>query len=64
MAEAARSGALRRNFQGYTTDTTDALLGFGRKEIAALATVTKGLFDGSIDPGEIEERIERSAGGS
>ena len=42
----------------------DVLLGFGRKEITAIAALTKGLFDGSIEPGEVEERIERSAGAS
>ena len=29
MAVAARDGTLRRNFQGYTTDEADALLGLG-----------------------------------
>lgn len=42
----------------------DALLVLGDKEIAALNSVVKGLFDGSIDPDEVEERIERSAGRS
>jgi oxygen-independent coproporphyrinogen-3 oxidase len=33
LAVAARGGSLRRNFQGYTTDTADALLGFGASAI-------------------------------
>ena len=41
----------------------DALLGLGRKEIAALTSMTKGLLDGSVDPDEVTERIERLAGG-
>ncbi len=42
----------------------DALLGFGKKEISALTTLSKGLYDGSIDSGDVEERIERLADGS
>ena len=33
MAIAARAGTLRRNFQGYTTDTADTLIGFGATAI-------------------------------
>ena len=33
MAKAARAGTLRRNFQGYTTDTADALLPLGASSI-------------------------------
>ena len=33
MAVAARAGTLRRNFQGYTTDTAAALLGLGATSI-------------------------------
>lgn len=36
LAKAAAAGALRRNFQGYTTDPADALLGFGASAIGAL----------------------------
>lgn len=34
MAVARRNGALRRNFQGYTTDTARALIGFGASAIS------------------------------
>jgi oxygen-independent coproporphyrinogen-3 oxidase len=34
MAKAARNGALRRNFQGYTTDPARALIGFGASAIS------------------------------
>jgi oxygen-independent coproporphyrinogen-3 oxidase len=34
MAQARRAGALRRNFQGYTTDTARALIGFGASAIS------------------------------
>jgi len=36
LALAAARGTLRRNFQGYTTDTADALLGFGASAIGRL----------------------------
>lgn len=36
MAVAQREGRLRRNFQGYTTDTSNILLGFGASAIGHL----------------------------
>lgn len=36
MAVQAREGRLRRNFQGYTTDASDALVGFGVSSISEL----------------------------
>jgi oxygen-independent coproporphyrinogen-3 oxidase len=36
LAERQRSGRLRRNFQGYTTDETANLIGFGPSAIGAL----------------------------
>ena len=36
LAVAARNGRLRRNFQGYTTDEADALIGLGASSISAL----------------------------
>lgn len=38
MAIAARAGALRRNFQGYTTDTADTLIGIGASSIGKTAS--------------------------
>jgi oxygen-independent coproporphyrinogen-3 oxidase len=37
LAVAAANGGLRRNFQGYTTDAADALIGLGASAIGALA---------------------------
>ena len=34
MTKAAQAGRLRRNFQGYTTDTSDVLLGLGASSIS------------------------------
>jgi len=36
MAVAAKAGRLRRNFQGYTIDDADALIGFGASSISRL----------------------------
>jgi oxygen-independent coproporphyrinogen-3 oxidase len=36
MAQAAAAGRLSRNFQGYTTDPSDTLIGFGASAIGAL----------------------------
>lgn len=36
LAKAARNGALRRNFQGYTDDAADALIGLGASAIGQL----------------------------
>lgn len=36
LARAAEAGTLRRNFQGYTTDTADALIGLGASAISCL----------------------------
>ena len=36
LARAARNGTLRRNFQGYTTDSCETLLGFGASAISRL----------------------------
>ncbi len=36
LAIAARQGQMRRNFQGYTNDAADALIGFGASAISAL----------------------------
>ncbi len=35
LAKAAEKGRLRRNFQGYTTDLSDALIGFGASAIGS-----------------------------
>ena len=37
LAKAARNGALRRNFQGYTTEPSNVILGLGASAIGSLA---------------------------
>jgi hypothetical protein len=39
----------------------EALLALGDEEIAAVSSIAKGLFDGTIDPESIESEIERMA---
>ncbi len=36
LAKAAKAGTLQRNFQGYTVDPTDALIGLGASSISSL----------------------------
>jgi len=46
LAAAARAGALRRNFQGYTTDVAGALLSFGA---SAISEFPEGFVQASRD---------------
>ena len=39
----------------------DVLLALGDEEASTISNLIDGLIDGSVDPGDIEERIERSA---
>ena len=41
----------------------DALLAFGKKEIAGLGSLAQAVFDDSVDPEDVEARIERWAEG-
>jgi oxygen-independent coproporphyrinogen-3 oxidase len=56
MAVAARAGALRRNFQGYTTDPSDVLIGFGA---SAIGRLTQGYAQNEVVLGRYAERILR-----
>ncbi len=56
LAHAARSGRLRRNFQGYTTDAADLLLGFGP---SAIGTVPQGYVQSASDTRGWSEAIAR-----
>lgn len=58
LAIAARSGTLRRNFQGYTTDQADALIGLGASSIGLLP---QGYVQNMPATGEYERRV--TAGG-
>ncbi len=59
LAVAARTGHLRRNFQGYTTDQADALIGLGASAISALPqgyaqnVVQTNDYERAVDAGEM-----------
>jgi oxygen-independent coproporphyrinogen III oxidase len=55
LAVAAREGRLRRNFQGYTTDTADALIGLGASAIGFLPA---GYVQNAPDVGGYSRSIE------
>jgi len=55
LAAAAANGTLRRNFQGYTTDNADALLGLGA---SAIGRLPQGFVQNSPDLGGYARAIE------
>ncbi len=46
MAHALKEGTLRRNFQGYTTDAADAMIGFG---VSSISEFPQGFAQGGRD---------------
>lgn len=58
MVRAQRDSCLRRNFQGYTTDTADALLGFGA---SAIGRLPQGYVQNAIGLGDYATRIGSGA---
>jgi oxygen-independent coproporphyrinogen-3 oxidase len=54
MALAARSGRLHRNFQGYTTDQADALVGLGA---SAIGRLPHGFVQNASDVGSYSRTI-------
>ncbi|MBV5266760.1 oxygen-independent coproporphyrinogen III oxidase [Pinisolibacter aquiterrae] len=56
MAIAAKAGDLHRNFQGYTTDTCDTLIGFGASSIGQTAF---GFVQNDPDIGRWRRAIEK-----
>lgn len=56
MAQAQRDGVLHRNFQGYTTDPSDVLIGFGASSIGRL---TQGYVQNEVVLGRYAERVAR-----
>jgi len=46
MAKAGEGGTLRRNFQGYTTDAADAMIGFG---VSSISQLPNGYAQGGRD---------------
>ncbi len=56
LARAAAEGTLRRNFQGYTTDTCDTLIGFGA---SAIGRLPQGYIQNEVPVGTYCERVQR-----
>ncbi|OHV21512.1 oxygen-independent coproporphyrinogen III oxidase [Rhizobium sp. RMa-01] len=54
LAVAAREGEMRRNFQGYTTDDCDSLIGLGASAIGRLPT---GYMQNHVPLGLYAERV-------
>ncbi|WP_049732184.1 oxygen-independent coproporphyrinogen III oxidase [Rhizobium ecuadorense] len=54
LAVAAREGKMRRNFQGYTTDDCDSLIGLGASAIGRLPT---GYMQNHVPLGLYAERV-------
>ena len=54
LARASARGELRRNFQGYTTDRCDNLIGFGA---SAIGRVHGGYFQNEVAPGSYARHV-------
>ncbi|AUX78821.1 oxygen-independent coproporphyrinogen III oxidase [Sinorhizobium fredii] len=54
LATAQKNGQLHRNFQGYTTDACETLIGFGASAIGRLAG---GYVQNEVFPGDYAKRI-------
>ncbi len=55
LAQAAAAGRLHRNFQGYTTDDADALIGIGA---SAIGRLPQGFVQNAPDLGGYARAIE------
>jgi oxygen-independent coproporphyrinogen-3 oxidase len=54
LARASRNGTLHRNFQGYTTDGCDTLIGFGASSIGRLP---RGYVQNAVLIGDYQKRV-------
>ena len=57
LSRAAANGTMRRNFQGYTTDVSDALLAFGA---SAIGEFPQGFVQSARDTLEWSQKIDRN----
>ena len=58
LARAAETGKLRRNFQGYTTDRCENLLGFGA---SAIGRLHHGYVQNEVPPGLYAKRVSEGS---
>ncbi|WP_026987157.1 oxygen-independent coproporphyrinogen III oxidase [Fodinicurvata fenggangensis] len=56
MAQAQRQGALHRNFQGYTTDVSDVLIGLGA---SAIGRLEQGYVQNNVVLGRYAARVSQ-----
>ncbi|MCB1414320.1 MAG: oxygen-independent coproporphyrinogen III oxidase [Xanthobacteraceae bacterium] len=56
LATAQAAGCLHRNFQGYTTDASDVLIGFGA---SAIGRLDQGYVQNDAAPRSYRQRIDR-----
>ncbi|SOC93648.1 oxygen-independent coproporphyrinogen-3 oxidase [Rhizobium sp. AN5] len=54
LSRAVEAGELRRNFQGYTTDTADALIGLGA---SAIGRLPQGYVQNMVATGEYQRMV-------
>ncbi|MEM6463981.1 MAG: oxygen-independent coproporphyrinogen III oxidase [Pseudomonadota bacterium] len=59
MSEAERNGTLNRNFQGYTTDKADALIGLGASSIGKLP---QGYVQNTPSTHDYQRRVDTEGG--
>ena len=59
LALASRSGRLHRNFQGYTADEHDALIGLGA---SAIGRLPQGYVQNVVATGEYQRRVQAGQG--
>jgi oxygen-independent coproporphyrinogen-3 oxidase len=58
LARAAETGKLRRNFQGYTTDRCENLVGFGA---SAIGRLHNGYVQNEVPPGLYAKRVSEGS---
>ncbi|CAN7656891.1 oxygen-independent coproporphyrinogen III oxidase [Rhizobium sp. LjRoot30] len=58
LALSAKHGTLRRNFQGYTTDQCETLIGFGA---SAIGRFRQGYVQNEVPPGQYARRISEGS---
>jgi oxygen-independent coproporphyrinogen-3 oxidase len=58
LAAAQRTGRLHRNFQGYTTDSADALIGLGA---SAISQLPQGFAQNAVDIGSYSRAIAQGS---
>lgn len=56
LLSACKTGSMKRNFQGYTNDNADVLLGFG---LSAISKLPNAYVQNTTSPGLYKEKLEK-----